>query len=288
MDDSLGFDPADALITDIILISPQATLAEALQKLSGRSSCNSDDVAAGAPKPQVSKLYAGCVLASPDRKTIEGILTERDFVKFAVEAVDLENVPVSEVMITSVVCLRLTEFTDIFAALNIFHQHRIRHLPILKEDGTIFGVATNTSLQNALHQGHFLRLRTVSEVMTSQVVTVFDSASVEECAKRIIHQRISCVVVTRVSEHADDLLIPVGILTERDLLQLKNIQVDFSTTLAKQVMSAPLTFVRPHDSLAWAQQLMNKLRVHRLVVTNSQDFLAGIVTSTSLSRTLDP
>ncbi|MFY8148100.1 MAG: EAL domain-containing protein [Prochlorococcaceae cyanobacterium] len=287
MDNSLGFDPAEALITDIILISPQATVAEALRQLSGESSCNSDAPAPGETKLQVSKLYAGCVFASSDGKTIEGILTERDFVRLAVEAVDLEDIAVSEVMTTAVITLRFTEFTDVFVAQNIFHQHRIRHIPVLREDGTIAGVVTNSSLQHALHQGHFLRLRTISEVMTRDVITVFDSARVEECAMKMIHQRISCVVVTRASGHDDGSLFPIGILTERDLLQLKNLQVDFSNTLAEQVMSAPLTFVQPHETLSHAQELMNKLRVHRLVVTNSQGLLAGIVTSTSLSRAVD-
>jgi EAL domain-containing protein (putative c-di-GMP-specific phosphodiesterase class I)/CBS domain-containing protein len=288
MDNSLGFDPAEALITDIILISPQATVAEALRQLSSESTCRTQAPIVEAPNLRVSKMYAGCVLASSDGTAIDGILTERDFVRLAIEAVDLESITVAEVMTTSVVSLRLTEFTDIFVAKNIFHQCKIRHIPILKDDGTIAGVVTNSSLQHALNQGHFLKLRVASEVMTTDVITVVDSAKLDECAIKMINQRVSCVVVTRASESDDDFLVPVGILTERDLLQLKNLQVDFCDTFVEQVMSTPLTFLQPHESLAHAQELMNKLRVHRLVVTNSQGFLAGIVTSTSLSRAVDP
>jgi len=288
MDNSLGFDPAEALITEIILISPQATVAEALRQLSCESTCNRQAPVPGDPSLRVSKMYAGCVLASSDGKAIEGILTERDFVRLAIEAVDLESITVAEVMTTSVTTLRLLEFTDIFVAKNIFHQCKIRHIPILKDDGTIAGVVTSSSLQHALNQGHFLKLRVVSEVMTADVVTVFDSAKLDECAIKMINQRVSCVVVTRASESDNDSSVPIGILTERDLLQLKNLQVDFSDTFVEQVMSTPLSFLQPHESLAHAQELMNKLRVHRLVVTNSQGFLAGIVTSTSLSRAVDP
>jgi EAL domain-containing protein (putative c-di-GMP-specific phosphodiesterase class I)/CBS domain-containing protein len=288
INNSLGFDPAEALITDIILISPQATVAEALRQLSSESTCQTQAPKAGDPNLRVSKMYAGCVLASSDGKAIDGILTERDFVRLAIEAVDLESITVAEVMTTSVVSLRLMEFTDIFAAKNIFYQCKIRHIPILKDDGTIAGVVTNSSLQHALNQGHFLKLRVVSEVMTADVVTVFDSAKLDECAIKMINQCISCVVVTKASESDDGSLVPIGILTERDLLQLKNLKVDFCDTFVDQVMSTPLTFLQPHESLAHAQELMNKLRVHRLVVTNSQGILAGIVTSTSLSRAVDP
>ena len=287
MDYPPSFDPAEAIITEIIVISPSATVAEALQQLSGESTCHRESPARRDRKQHVSKLYAGCVLASLDGKTIDGILTERDFVRLAIQPVDLEHVSVGEVMTTSVISLRLDEFTDVFIANNIFQRRSIRHLPILNNDDTIHGIVTNSSLQHALNQGHYLKLRTTSEVMTTEVVTVLHSAKVDECAAKMINQRVSCVVVT--SElSSNGALIPIGILTERDLLQLKNLQVDFRSTSVAQVMSAPLTFVHPNESLSHVQALMHTLRVHRLVVTDSHGTLAGIVTSTSLSRAIDP
>jgi EAL domain-containing protein (putative c-di-GMP-specific phosphodiesterase class I)/CBS domain-containing protein len=287
MDYSTFFDPKEALITDIILISPQATVAEALRQLSGETTCRSEPPIPGDPKQHVSKLYAGCVLASADGRLIDGILTERDFVRLVIEDIDLNHLTVAEVMITSVISLQLDEFNDVFAANNIFHRRKIRHLPVLNRDGSVAGIVTNASLQNSLKHGHFLKLRTISEVMTGDVVTVPSSARISECAALMIGQRISCVVVTDESS-LDGALIPVGILTERDLLQLKNLQVDFGSTSVDQVMSTPLTFVHPNESMAVAQELMKRLRVHRLVVTTSEGILAGIVTSTSLSRAIDP
>lgn len=287
MDYSTTFDPKEALITDIILISPQASVAEALRQLSGETTCQSEPPTLGDPKQHVSKLYAGCVLASTDGRLIDGILTERDFVRLVIQDIDLEHLTVAEVMITSVISLQLDEFNDVFAANNIFHRRKIRHLPILNRDRSVAGIVTNASLQNSLKHGHFLKLRTISEVMTADVVTVPSSARIGECAAIMIRQRISCVVVIGESP-LGGALIPVGILTERDLLQLKNLQVDFVSTSVDQVMSTPLTFVHPNESMAVVQELMKRLRVHRLVVTNSEGAIAGIVTSTSLSRAIDP
>jgi EAL domain-containing protein (putative c-di-GMP-specific phosphodiesterase class I)/CBS domain-containing protein len=287
MDYSPSFDPSEAIITEIIVISPSATVAEALRQLSGESTCRSESQARRDQKQDVGKLYAGCVLASSDGKAIDGILTERDFVRLAIQPVDLEHITVADVMTKSVISLRLDEFTDVFIANNIFQRRSIRHLPILNNEGAIHGIVTNSSLQHALKQGHFLKLRAASEVMTTEVVTVLNSATVDECATKMINQRISCVVVTS-ERSTNSALVPIGILTERDLLQLKNLQVDFRSTLVEQVMSAPLTFVHPNQSLAQVQALMHKLRVHRLVVTDSDGTLAGIVTSTSLSRAIDP
>lgn len=287
MDSSTIFDPKEALITEIVLVSPQATVAEALRQLSGETTCHSEPPPPGDPKQHVSRLYAGCVLASSDGRLIDGILTERDFVRLVIDDIDLDHLTVAEVMITSVISLKLDEFCDVFSASNIFHRRNIRHLPILNSDGSVAGIVTNASLQNSLRHGHFLKLRTISEVMTGDFVTVPGSATIGECAARMIRQRISCVVVA--SENSPGgALIPIGILTERDLLQLRNLQVDFVSTSVDQVMSTPLTFVHPNESMAVAQELMKKLRVHRLVVTNSEGILAGIVTSTSLSRAIDP
>ena len=125
MDYPPSFDPAEAIITEIIVISPSATVAEALQQLSGESTCHRESPARRGQKQHVSKLYAGCVLASLDGKTIDGILTERDFVRLAIQPVDLEHVTVGEVMTKAVISLRLDEFTDVFIANNIFQQCRL-------------------------------------------------------------------------------------------------------------------------------------------------------------------
>jgi diguanylate cyclase (GGDEF)-like protein/PAS domain S-box-containing protein len=77
-------------------------------------------------------------------------------------------------------------------------------------------------------------------------------------------------------------VIPLGIVTERDILQFHALGLDARSLHAAQVMSSPLLQVQPTDSLWSAHQLMNRHRIRRLVVTDERGCLCGIITQTSL------
>jgi PAS domain S-box-containing protein len=85
-----------------------------------------------------------------------------------------------------------------------------------------------------------------------------------------------------------DSLVPVGIVTERDIVQYQLLELNLAELPASKVMSAPLYCVSAEDSLYTAQQQMARLRVRRLVVRENNGSLAGIVTQTSLLQTLSP
>nr|MDZ8059537.1 PAS domain S-box protein [Nostoc sp. EkiNYC01] len=86
-----------------------------------------------------------CVLVMENSKLL-GIFTQRDLIKLTAEKKSLENVKIEEVMTTELVTLKIREFKDIFTALNLLKQHRIRHLPILGEQGEVIGLVTPASL----------------------------------------------------------------------------------------------------------------------------------------------
>jgi PAS domain-containing protein len=82
--------------------------------------------------------------------------------------------------------------------------------------------------------------------------------------------------------------VPVGIVTERDIVEFQALDIDLSQTLAETVMSTPLFSLKQEDSLWVAHQEMQQRLVRRLVVTGEQGELLGIVTQTNLLRVLDP
>lgn len=83
-------------------------------------------------------------------------------------------------------------------------------------------------------------------------------------------------------------LIPVGIVTERDILQFQAMELNLSRMLAKDVMSTPLFCLGPSDSLWNAHEKMQQHHVRRLIVTGSRGELVGLVSQTSLLKVLNP
>jgi hypothetical protein len=97
---------------------------------------------------------------------------------------------------------------------------------------------------------------------------------------------VGCVVI--VQRNSEDNDCPVGIVTERDIVQFQSLQIDLQKTQAQTVMSTPLFLLSPEDSLWTAHQEMQKRRVGRLVVSWNWGQGLGIVTQTSLLRVFDP
>ncbi|MCZ0899427.1 CBS domain-containing protein, partial [Microcoleus sp. HI-ES] len=164
-------------------------------------------------------------------------------------------------------------------------------MPILDSEGQLLGVITPESIRQAmLKPANILKMRRVKEVMTAQVIQAPRSASVRSLAELMAQHRVSCVVITESTELSMNLPfpIPVGIVTERDIVEFQALDIDLSKTIAQTVMSTPLFSLKQEDSLWVAHQEMHERLVRRLVVTGERGELLGIVTQTNILRVLDP
>jgi CBS domain-containing membrane protein len=129
---------------------------------------------------------------------------------------------VKDVMTTEVKALRRDEVLTL--ADDLMNLGRIRHLPILAEDGKrVVGVLTQRDLfRGALAQaiGYGERARRklletvlVVEVMTTHPITTTPDTPLAEAARMLIERKIGCLPVIE-----NDRL--VGILTEGDFVAL--------------------------------------------------------------------
>lgn len=82
--------------------------------------------------------------------------------------------------------------------------------------------------------------------------------------------------------------IPVGIVTERDILQFQFLQLNINSFPVQTVMSSPLFLLSPEDSLLTAHQEMARKKVRRLVVSWNWGQGLGIINQTSLLKIFDP
>ncbi|NEQ31008.1 MAG: PAS domain S-box protein [Leptolyngbya sp. SIO4C5] len=220
---------------------------------------------------------------------LTGIFTERDLVALVAQEVDLNRLAIAAVMSQPVITINQSEIKSIFSVTAAFQQHQVRHLPVLDEAEKLLGVITLTTLRQALQPLNFLKLRQISDVMLTQVIQAAPTTSVLALANLMSAHRISCVVITEARFHLGrTVAMPVGIVTERDIIQLKTLGLNASRLQAAQVMSTPLFCLYPHDSLWQAHQQMQQRRIRRLGVQNEAGELVGIVTQTSLLQVLDP
>ncbi|WP_341530758.1 PAS domain S-box protein [Nostoc sp. UHCC 0302] len=81
-----------------------------------------------------------------DGKHLLGIFTVKDVVRVTASSRDLSKVKIAEVMTQQVVSLKQSDCQNILTALLLLHQHQIRHLPILDDDGQLLGIVTETDL----------------------------------------------------------------------------------------------------------------------------------------------
>ncbi|WP_088240815.1 CBS domain-containing protein [Calothrix rhizosoleniae] len=281
-----GPDLQDAIETDPLIVSPQTPLIDAIALISQahHHTCLLTDTEAFS-NHSVLGVRASCILVMQEKELL-GILTERDIVRLTAQGIDLNDVMVADVMVHPVITLSQSAIKDIFAALFLFRRYCIRHLPVVDDRRQLVGMISHESVRRILRPANLLRLRRVCDVMTTQVINAPLTASILQLAQLMAENRVSCVVI--VKQDVEENLQPVGIVTERDVVQFQALQIDIAQTQAETVMSTPLFLLSPEDSLWTAHQEMQRRRLGRLVVSWNWGMGLGIVTQTSLLRVFDP
>lgn len=129
---------------------------------------------------------------------------------------------VREVMSPEVTTLGINDSLNI--ADDIMSLGRIRHLPVLDEDGAVAGVLSQRdlfrgALARALGYGEhaqskLLGILKVKEVMTNDPATIGPDEDLSTAAQILYDRKIGCLLVVENEEL-------VGILTEGDFVRLK-------------------------------------------------------------------
>lgn len=268
-------------------ILPEAPLREAIILMSqGR---NDDEMSRKSASTHARPKRSSYILVMGG-DTLFGILTERDVVKMMAQGHNFDRGTVGDVMTRQMITLQECNLQHPFTALSVFQKHHIRHLPILNDQGNVVGVVTPSSIRQTLQSSDLFKLRQVEEVMCPQPITAPPEARVLDLARLMATHRVSCVVIAQPNDSVSSAgeLTPIGIVTERDIVQYQSLGLNLKTLQARSVMSAPLIYLQPEDNLWFAHQTMERLNVRRLVVQGTQQILVGIITQTSILTTLDP
>ena len=128
---------------------------------------------------------------------------------------------VADLMTKEVVTLDAND--TLHVADDVMGLARIRHMPVVDEDGSVVGMVSQRdlfrgALARALGYGEFAQQKLfgmlrVKDVMSTDVLTTEPDAALSSAAKTMTEQKIGCLVVVE-----DERL--VGILTESDFVRL--------------------------------------------------------------------
>lgn len=111
------------MLTDVITLDPNVTVKEAIRIL--------------------YEKHIGCVISIDDDKKCIGIFTERDAIRLVAKNVQLDQ-PLDNMMTKNVVTIH--EDASINETRRIIQTHKIRHLPVVNQQGRLVGLLSVRAL----------------------------------------------------------------------------------------------------------------------------------------------
>jgi signal-transduction protein with cAMP-binding, CBS, and nucleotidyltransferase domain len=117
----------------------------------------------------------------------------------------------------------------------------------------------------------------VRAFMNSNIVGVERGKSIKLAAKRMAESGISSIIIT------DERSRPVGIITERDIVQRVVAMGKNTDRAVEEVMSSPLITVDSLATLGEAGNLMIQKKIKRLLIKENERII-GIVTQSDIQR----
>ena len=125
---------------------------------------------------------------------------------------------------------------------------------------------------------------TLRDFMRKKLITIEESASVQEAANRMKDKNVSSLVVV------DEIGRPLGLITERDLVRKVCTHDVFTSKLInKEIVSSPLISIDSNSSASQAVDMMLQNNVRHLLVVDSETSEGlnkpiGIVTPLDFTR----
>ena len=131
----------------------------------------------------------------------------------------------------------------------------------------------------------------VSAICNRQVITIKADATILEAAQLMRNHHVGDVVVvkeaqiksqnktTEKTQNKNDKLIPLGIVTDRDLvIEVVATELDCKVITVSDIMVRPLSVIAENAGIFETIKLMTSKGIRRLPVVNAEGELVGIVT----------
>ena len=227
-----------------------------------------------------------CVLAVDSHNKPVGIFTEQDAITLMANTPDLHGVTMASVMHQPV--FTAPADMDYRDAYRLMSARNYRHLAVVDAAGGLAGVVTEGDFLHHLGMEYLVELKTVSSAMQADPLTLPEHASLADAVDMLAARQASCLLVTReivIHEIATREMVPIGILTERDLVHLARQNLDQAATSLASVMHTPVQSIGMGSPLQTAIQQMESAGIRRLAVLDGTR-LVGMITRHDIVKAL--
>lgn len=124
----------------------------------------------------------------------------------------------------------------------------------------------------------------IRECCNLGVVCCSADTSLPDVAGLMRKHHVGDVIVV---EEKDGMRLPLGILTDRDIvMETVSVQMDASVFTAGDIMTSPLITVREEEGLIETLRLMREHKIRRMPVVTDAGYLCGIVTADDIINLL--
>jgi len=230
---------------------------------------------------------------------VAGIVTWTDLIKTFVSlrkrwsSHPIDEVLVKQIMTKNPILIRLTRSVRMAAKTMV--RYGVSGLPVVDEQRLLVGIITKTDIVRALPRTRSSNL-SVSEVMSTDVVTISPNHTLYRAASLMAQNRISHLVVAEGG-------VPVGIISKIDLASFApeaagrlikpkrkfmfddaNDKRIYFVPIAADLMTSELITVSPDAKLGEAGRMMLENGISSLPVVDDSGKLVGIITKSDLVR----
>ena len=142
-----------AIIRDPLVVSPDTLVIDAIAQMAQLQNQEAPshpiEVNNDSTHSHILADRLSCVVVV-EAGQVCGLLTERDVVRLSAQQLSLDGLAIHEVIISPIVTLYESDFTDVGDTLNLLQRYQVRHLPLLDVNSHLTGVVTQTTLQSLL------------------------------------------------------------------------------------------------------------------------------------------
>jgi len=116
----------------------------------------------------------------------------------------------------------------------------------------------------------------VGEICNRNAIICYPDDSIQQAARLMRNHHVGDLIIT---ERKDDELIPIGILTDRDIvIELLAEEIELDSVSCADIMCSKLITAREEDEILVTIELMQVKGIRRLPVVNQNGGLEGILT----------
>ncbi|MEA3383090.1 MAG: diguanylate cyclase [Campylobacterota bacterium] len=213
------------------------------------------------------------ILVTGDKDDDFYILTTNDAIEFKIQNISMKT------KLSNIVLQRIRKIDATINILEILNQDTIKneYMAAVKS-GKVIGILSQTDIINNIDPKILLQKQSLENIiMKYTAITVYENESTVNAIKVMKFKNIDSVIIINNDRE------PLGIFTTKDFLTAMHCDANLNEPI-KTFMSSPLQTVCSDIKIFDALEFIKEKHFKRLVVTDTNGKITGVVTQTELLR----